>query len=218
MSKLRTANDLQDRLDHDISWRLKELANLKTLIRTSDSISRKTAVRATVCVTYAHWEGFVKESAENYIRFVANQRMRLEELSDCFVVFGAKKHLHELAGTRKATLAIAAVEFFRSKMAERASLSLSSLIRTESNLSSTVFENILISIGIEPALFSARFNQIDSELLDRRNKIAHGEHLDIEDDACRLLVDDVIGLIRQFKTQIENAASLESYKNSRLPT
>lgn len=141
-----------------------------------------------------------------------------EELSDCFVVFGAKKYLHELVETRKATLAIAAVDFFRSKMAERARLSLSNLIRTESNLSSKVFENILVSLGIEPALFSSRFNQIDSELLDRRNKIAHGEQLDLAPDACLQLVDDVILLIRQFKTEIENAASLESYRSVRQPT
>jgi hypothetical protein len=214
MKKLRTINDLQDRLDHDISWRIKELANLKTLIRSSESIARKTAVRATVCVTYAHWEGFVKEAAESYIRFVANQKMKFEELADCFVVFGAKKHLNELVETRKASTAIAAVEFFRTKMAERASLSLSNVIRTESNLSSTVFENILLSIGMKTSIFSARFNQIDSELLDRRNKIAHGEHLELDELACRQLVDDVIWLIRQFKTQIENAATLESYKSS----
>jgi MAE_28990/MAE_18760-like HEPN len=213
VTKLRTINDLQDRLDHDISWRIKELANLKTLIRGSESIARKTAVRATVCVTYAHWEGFVKEAAESYIRFVANQKMKFEELSDCFVVFGAKKHLHELVESRKASITIAAVEFFRTKMAERANLSLSNLIRTESNLSSTVFENILLSIGVETSIFSARFNQIDSELLDRRNKIAHGEHLELDEVACRQLVDDVIWLIRQFKTQIENAATLESYKS-----
>ena len=213
MSKLRTVNDLQDRLDQDISWRVKELANLKSLIRSSDSIARKTAVRATVCVTYAHWEGFVKAAAESYIRFVANQRMTYGELSDCFVVFGAKKHLHDLSETGKASIAIAAVEFFRTKMTLRASLSMSNLFRTESNLSSTVFENILISIGIEPSFFSARFNQIDSALLDRRNKIAHGEQLEFDDQSCRQLVDDVISLIRQFKTQIENAATLESYKS-----
>lgn len=214
MTKLRTINDLQDRLDHDLGWRVKELANLKNLIRSSESIARKTAVRATVCVTYAHWEGFVKEAAESYIRFVANQKMKLEELSDCFVVFGAKKHLNELAESRKASIAIAAVEFFRTKMAEKANLSLSNLIRTESNLSSTVFENILLSIGVETSIFSARFKQIDSELLDRRNKIAHGEHLELDEDACCQLVDDVIWIIRQFKTQIENAATLESYKSS----
>ncbi len=212
MSKIRTINDLQDQLDHDFGWRVKELANLKTLIRRSDSIARKTAIRATVCVTYAHWEGFIKESAENYIRFVSNQRMKLEELSDCFVVFGAKRHLGNFGDTRKASLAITTVEFFRSRMSDRVKLSLENLVRTESNLSSAVFENILVSIGFDPLIFSSRFNQIDNELLTRRNKIAHGEYLDLEPGACRILVDDVILLLRQFKTQIELAASSEAYR------
>ena len=154
MSKLRTLNNLQDRLDHDIGWRIKELANLKLLVRGSDSLAKSTAIRAAICIAYAHWEGFIKESAENYVRFVANQRMRFEELSSCFVVFGAKKHLNELVDSRDAKVARSAVDFFRTKMADRADLSLSNLIRTDSNLSSKVFANILVSIGIEAVSYT----------------------------------------------------------------
>ena len=89
-------------------------------------------------MAYAHWEGFIKESSENYVRYVSNRRLKLEELSDCFVVFGAKRHLHSLVESGKAEVAIAAVDFFRTKMEERANLSLKNLINTESNLSSRV--------------------------------------------------------------------------------
>jgi hypothetical protein len=217
VTKIRTINDLQDRLDHDFGWRLKELANLKALVSKSEGAARKTAVRAAVCVTYAHWEGFIKESSENYVRFVSNQRLRLEELADCFVVFAAKRHLNSITATGKAALAIATVEFFRNRMVDRANLSIANLIRTESNLSSTVLENILVAIGFEPAMFSARFNQIDIELVERRNRIAHGEYLDLEADSCRQLTDDVISMLRLFKSQIENAASLASYRVSSSP-
>lgn len=212
MTKIRTINDLQDQLDRDFGWRLKELANLKSLINSSDGVARRTAVRAAVCVAYAHWEGFIKESAENYIRFVANQKLKFEELADCFVAIGAKRHISLLPESRKAVVAIAAVEFFRSKMNERPKLSIGDLIRTESNLSSAVFENILISIGFDTALFSSRYHQIDNELVNRRNKIAHGESLDLDSGACRQLIDEVIFLLRSFKTEIENSATIAAYK------
>ena len=212
MTKPRTTNQLQDHLDGELAWRIKELANLRTAMRRVDDIAEKSVVRATICLTYAHWEGFIKTAAQAYVEFVGLQRLKYSELASCFVVFGAKAHIHALTESRKARLTKSAVEFFRNEMNGRANIAFNSLIDTESNLSSTVFENIALTIGIDPDPFSTRFHQIDEELLRRRNKIAHGEYLDLGADSCRTLVEDIIKLLRQFKTAVENAASTQSYR------
>ena len=90
MSKIRTIDQLQNMLDADFSWRLKEIANLKIVVRTSLNISKKTAVRAAIPLLYGHWEGFIKNSSTFYLKYVDGQALTYRELKSCFVVFGVK--------------------------------------------------------------------------------------------------------------------------------
>ena len=202
---------LQDYLDAEISWRIKELANLKIAI-SQPRLEKKTLIRAAVCIMYAHWEGFVKSASLAYLNLVNNQRLNYDKLSACFVVFGVKKYLHDLKTAARASVNIAAVEFFLSNLQARAQLKLSRAVDTESNLSSTVFDNIAVSIGIDPSGYQHKYHLIDQSILNRRNRIAHGEYLDLEENECRTLVDEVISLIRAFKTDIENCAFRGSFR------
>jgi hypothetical protein len=211
MTKIRTLNELQSRLDRDISWRVKEIANLKLLIKQRASISESTLLRAGMTLLYAHWEGFVKSSAQSYLDFINTQGYRYEQLTDCFVAMGVKRRLREMENAKRATVHIAAISFIRTAMGERAEIRSKSAIDTESNLSSSVFENIARTIGLEITRYEARFNLIDESLLARRNRIAHGEYLDIDADGWRGLADEVIQLMREVKTDIENSANLSRF-------
>jgi hypothetical protein len=205
--KIRTSLELQERLDVERSWRLREIADLKFAVRSGTGLPEKTIIRAGVPLLYAHWEGFVKQAALFYLTFVSSQRLRYDELTAPFVALGAKGHIRSLLETRKAELNILAVEFFLTKQAERANMSFAGAVDTESNLSSVVFENIATSIGIPIGTYQSKYNLIDESLLKRRNKIAHGEFLDIDATAFRALADEVLTLINMLKTDIENAAS-----------
>jgi hypothetical protein len=211
MSKLRSLNDLQDRIDEEFAWRLKELDSLKKIVRQASLLAKKTAIRSAICLAYSHWEGFVKRAAEYYIEFVSNQRLQFDQLADCFVWIGARRHLASMESDGKIVAAVSGVNFFRTKLNERAYLRLPGHVNTRSNLNSEVFENIALTVGISTDAFRARYNQIDESLLGRRNRIAHGEFLDIDQTSCISLVDDVIGLLRMFKTEIEDAASSRKY-------
>lgn len=217
MSKIRTVTDLQESIDDHFSWRLKELADIKRAVKAKDSLSTKTLIRAGVPLLYAHWEGFIKKASEAYLRFVADQRLAFDELASCFIVFGAKTHLVSLKESRKSRVNIEAVEFFLDKLGNRAVFPLSDsamadAVNTESNLSSAVFSNIAISLGIELAPYEAYFNLIDEGLLMRRNRIAHGELLELTPDDFRDLADEVIKLMRRYKTDIENNASQDAFR------
>lgn len=211
MKKLRTINMLQDFLDAEFAWRLKELANLKQLIRSSSVIHEKTVIRATIPLLYAHWEGFVKNASVAYVNFVSTQRKRYDELSSCFVAFGVKRLLSDLVGAQKASMHIAAVDFFLTKLGERADLTLKNAVVTESNLSSVVFANIATSVGISTTTYEARYNLIDVSLLQRRNSIAHGDYLDIGREDCAKLIDEVITMLRAYKNDIENSSISSAY-------
>ncbi|HFG1639951.1 TPA: MAE_28990/MAE_18760 family HEPN-like nuclease, partial [Vibrio cholerae] len=77
-----------------------------------------------------------------------------------------------------------------------------------------VFSNIAKSIGIDTEKYESRYNLIDEGLLNKRNYIAHGEYLDVDSDGFRNLADEILHLLRLYKTDIENAASLAAYKKS----
>ena len=160
---------------------------------------------------YAHWEGFVKQASQDYLTFVASQRLNYGQLASCFVVFGAKKHLANIVSSRRAMVNIGAVEFFRTCSTERADLALSNAIHTGANLNSDLFANIATSLGVATTHYDSYFNLIDEALLARRNRIAHGEYLDLTADDFRNLANEVVKLLRLYKTDLENLASTDAF-------
>ncbi len=210
--KLRTLSQLQDHLDREYSWRLKEISDIKLTIKSAISVHQKTLIRAGVPLLYAHWEGFVKSAAEGYINFVSYRRLRLNDLSSNFVALAAKKHLSSLTNSSSGRLNISAVDYFRSEMSSRADISSSSSINTKSNLSSSVFEGIAITIGINHSRYSTKYNLIDSSLVGQRNSIAHGEYLELDNDSYSILSDEIIDLLRWVKDDIENCAYTGEYQ------
>lgn len=210
--KIRTLDELQDALDKQMSWRVKEILDLKVAVRSSGGLAKPTLIRAGSALLYAHWEGFIKAASSSYIHFINSQRVPYGDLNDAFVVMGMKAHLNTLRHSGSYDGNISALRYIRNHMDERFGVNLAGVIDTESNLSSKVFANIATSLCIPLASYATKSNFIDESLVQRRNKIAHGERIDISVDDWRKLADDVLGLIRNYKTDIENAASSSSYR------
>lgn len=211
MAKIRTLTQLQDALDAEMVWRVKEISTFK-LATKPKSVGQKTFVRAGVALVYAHWEGFIKMSSEDYLNFVNNQGHLSRDLKACFAVFALKGKLAQLADSKKSNLYIEAFEFVLSEMDKPAKMAMSSAIDTQSNLTSKVFANIATSLDISTTPYETKFNLIDESLVRRRNKVAHGEYLDLEVDDFLSLADDIIQMMRCYKNDLQNAASLGGYK------
>ncbi|MCB1533235.1 MAG: hypothetical protein KDJ44_00590 [Rhodoblastus sp.] len=210
MSKIRTLTQLQSALDEEMAWRLKDISVFKIATK-GKSVESVTFIRAGVALLYAHWEGFIKNSAEKYLNFVESQGHTYEQLRSCFAVLGLKGHLVMLSESRKTEPNIDAFDFIRSAMGQKAHLVMSGAINTESNLKSHVLKNIAHTINISIDPYESKFKLIDESLVVRRNKVAHGEFLDLHRDDFVKLIDEVVRLMREFKTDIENAATLKSY-------
>jgi hypothetical protein len=211
MKSARTSTDFIGVIDGDFAWRLKELADLKMSVKGMDISRVKSFVRAGLPLAYAHWEGFVKSSAQYYLGFVLLQKRNLEELKPCFIALSARKILNSFAETRRTELQFQLVQFLTSDKTMKAKASYNIDINTKSNLSSSVFEDIALSINLDLTFYETKFKFIDESLLKRRNQIAHGNYLDLDAVSFRNLVEEVIILIRQFKTDISNMALNQSY-------
>lgn len=211
MAEIRTLDQLQDALDSEMAWRVKEVKAFSVASK-GNGPERRYFIRAGVALLYAHWEGFIKASSEMYLKFVDSRGLKYSELKSCFSVFGLKTKLQTLAASRQSLANIDAFDFIRSELENTARLQLGSAINTESNLTSKVFSNIATSLNINVAEYTSRFNLIDESLVHRRNKIAHGEFLDIGGPEFGDLLDEVLQIMREYKTDLENAASLAAYK------
>lgn len=217
MAKIRTLTQLQEILDKEMSWRIKEISDFRLIAKTQTTRS-PTFIRAGVALVYAHWEGFIKSASEHYLNFVDNQGHVYRDLKTCFMVFGLKGRLALLSDSRKAKPNIEALDFVFSEMDKPAKMTMSSAIDTESNLTSKVFTNIAASIDISISSYETKFNLIDESLVKRRNKVAHGEYLDLSSTDFIALADEVLQMMRNYKTDIENAATLEHYKRPTPPS
>lgn len=211
MARIRSLIQLQDALDVELGWRVKEIGvfSVGSKINGPD---RKCFIRAGVALVYAHWEGFIKASSEKYLEFIYSRGHTYRELKSCFAIVGLKNRLNSLSLSKKYLENIESFNFIVANLDQIAHAQTSSAIKTESNLTSVVFENIANSIDINIDEYSTKFNLIDESLVNRRNKVAHGEYLDISGKEFGVLVEEITSLMRSYKTDLENAASLKSYK------
>ena len=212
MAKIVTLDHLQDALDKELSWRVMEISHLKRVIPSATGIRQTAILRANLALIYAHWEGFVKVSATQYLEFVRNKKLNGRELQNCFVYLGMKRKLNDFNQVRRANVGVGILDEIRGNLDEEVNFSYVGAINTEANLKSDVLEGIIATIGIDRSPFTPYYNLIDEALLAKRNKIAHGEYIDIDLDSFEEILQTVLMLMRWFKTGIENAASTESYK------
>jgi MAE_28990/MAE_18760-like HEPN len=211
MSKIHTVTQLQEALDAEMGWRIKEISAFKLASKTEEG-GRRVFVRAGVALVYAHWEGFIKAASEAYLDFVDNQGHMYRELKSCFAVFGLKGKLALLNGSRQAKPNIEAFDFVLGELDKPARMRISSAIDTESNLTSKVFANIATSLDIATTGYETKFNLIDESLVRRRNKVAHGDYLDLGAADFRSLADEILQMMRDYKTDLQNAASMAAYR------
>jgi len=211
MAKIRTLVQLQDLLDQSLGWRLKDISNLKIAAK-SGGISQKTFIRAGIPLVYAHWEGFIKEASIAYLNFVDNQGLTYNELKGCFALFGLKGKLDTLGDSKKTHANLVALEFIISRLGDKSQLQLAHAVNTEANLTSRVFSNIAASLDLSTDAYETKYNLIDESLVYRRNKVAHGEFLDLEMPDFLDLSEEVLNMMRSYKNDVLNAAVSEQYK------
>lgn len=209
--KIRSAGQLLELLDYDMAWRLKEIHELRSAVKDAKGKKIDTYVRAGIALLYAHWEGFIKNSANNYISYLAFKADRMCDLKPCFAALGMKARLSLSQESSKSSVTIEAVRYLIGALDQPIQLPKTDAVSTQSNLNSDVFVSILGWIGFDPAQYSTRFNLIDETLLKTRNSIAHGENSVIDAVRFESLVAEVIELLRWFKTDIENAVVQRSY-------
>ena len=204
---------LQDKIDRIIAWRKKELSYLLENAETSKGFSQSVAIRTGYVLTYAHFEGAIKELATLYIQYVSSQKIELNKLTMNFMLISIKEHdLKLLSETTKIKSRAKVIEDILN-LRKSKEIPYKKIINTKSNLKAEVFQNILNTINFEESKYELNYKFIDTILLNTRNNIAHGSVLertcDIEQfkECC----SKVHKLITDFSEDVYNYAVEKKY-------
>ncbi|WP_349409355.1 MAE_28990/MAE_18760 family HEPN-like nuclease [Pseudalkalibacillus sp. SCS-8] len=213
MRKIRTIEELEQALDEDFAWRRKELTSLKNEVKKSKDPILKTKIRTGITLLYAHWEGFIKNSADLYLQYVSLRRLSYQELNTSLMALSLKKKMNEFVETNQSSIHSQFIDYILNNLNERAHLPHQDIINTQSNLSSKVLKEIMHTIGLDYTEFKLKENLIDYKLLNSRNNIAHGQYLVIGKDDYLNLHDEIVSLLVLFKNKINNCAINKLYLN-----
>lgn len=214
MSKPYTVDELSSQLDSELTWRRRELSDLKSAIRTADHAARSVLRRSLVTMCYAHWEGYARISATKYFTHITLRKISFAELDPQFYRNSFLARLEAYSKNKQGTVASCTfIDSILTSKSKRFSHINPSLIDTKSNLNTDVINDLCIICGFNSEYFESQRSFIDVVLLKKRNAIAHGQDDAINDDQVDDLVAQTISLMENFRTLIENKIYSKGYLN-----
>ncbi len=168
-------------LERDLAWRESEVGVLKLLLAASPSGSarQRALMRACSAMLYAHYEGFCKFAwtlmldtinAEMHPRRALIEPLAKRAMIDVFKTLRSNTSVDNLWNF--------SMMDFQSQLTKTATFP--GEVDTKSNLWPTLAKEINASVGLRCPQFEVCEQEI-GRLVDRRNKIAHGEKLEIAD-------------------------------------
>lgn len=210
--RVYTQTELVRLINDDYTWRRKELQLIKSFIPTNSNSKQRAALRSSVPILYAHWEGFVKKSCELYLEFVAGKYLKHDELKSQFIVLSLSKKIGVL-DVKNIEEKTKHVQFLLDEIDKKSNILTKNVIQTRSNLKYHVLREILFVVDIDESMFSS-YESLINDLVDSRNNIAHGDYLRVEFETYLSMHNDIQVVMETLKTEIENSVILEKYRRT----
>ncbi len=212
MSKPYTDQDLSDLFDQDLIWRRKELSDLKAAVKAADAAAKPVLLRAIVTMSYAHWEGYVRNCANRYFEYLTIRRRTYANLERQIYVntFLARiDALHQSRANLEARCKL--VNDILDGMTGTFKYVNPSLIDTKSNLNTDIIREICLICSVDSLHFETKRVFLDQFILKRRNAIAHGQNEFIQETGVDDLIAEILGLMQHFRSLLENKVYQKQY-------
>ena len=204
-----------------LEWRKRELFEMQLQVLDSEGSEREMMnLRAGYLLLYAHWEGCIKKYSKAYVRYINSQHILYSDINNMLLASALKSDIQKLSDAHAVDTHLKFVErifilfgsnehvrLFPEKIYKELIVDIEDgLIRTESNLSYKLLQDILKRLGIW-----------EEHLVERRNKIAHGEKIEgglgmREYKDMYYLVTTVLEVI--FEVIIESARNQKYLRNN----
>jgi hypothetical protein len=204
---------LERKLDKRLGWRKKELLSVRADAAVALFPQQAILLRCLAVLSYAHWEGFVKDVASLYFEFIMSKGMSYAELDDALIAVAIAKRASE--GTQKPTYYHDVATFVRYGQSDTASMGAPPVLDEMGMLNSDRLDSILHCLTVEKSAFELKYKWLDHSLIPARNKVAHGIYTAItpNDSADYVaLCDEALILLEIFRNEIVSSASRQSYR------
>lgn len=172
--KLNTKEKVQNRIDKSLSWRKKEMTAMFFHINSVQGELKSVLCKSFFASLYGHYEGFFKDCFFYLLEFLNYSDKKYGELIDAFVFFEIKKYLTNSIPKRTDSIH-RLTKYINTCCNLTFQNNPEKAIDMESNLNSDLLNALLEIFGIDKVGFELKYTFIDSELLNKRNRIAHGE-------------------------------------------
>lgn len=209
--RTRTVTEFEDAVDAETAWRKRELTTILFNVRQSRDSKVQVSLRAGIALLYAHWEGWIKAVGQLYLAHVDQQGLRYSELSAEFLAGSLKSRVNDVIEANAQTVHLQFATFLQEGGLEEKARFGSGLIRTEANLSSKVLRDIAGRLGVSYSAYELLATLIDERLVGARNKIAHGEFLEVDAARYEELHQKVVEMLATFTADVRNAAATRAY-------
>lgn len=197
-----------DQLSADRVWRARELSDLRAMHhRASSERERSVASRSIVVLSYAHWEGYCKKSAEIFLDYLEAIKIPYQQLPPDMLLGAIAASMDGYRDTadnlnsRKKLL-----DEIRLKTGGSFERFDRRIILPRSNLNFERLKFICATIGADISPFQQFRLKIDKELVKWRHEVAHGELFILERnlvDSHTRLCEDLLFLTKDtFETAI----------------
>ena len=208
----KSKESLIDFIDQQSQKRKRELISISQALKTNREHEQRFLCRSAIVLSYAHWEGFIKDVSVAYVEYVAFKAPRFEQLTSNFQALAFKTKITVCGkATRRIQPHLELLQEILDYQQKKVSIDPQKCIDTESNLDSTVFENICRTVGIEYELYWSTYSHFIDDLVKTRCMIAHGELVEAESKHTAEIIKFTQTSIDKFGGDISNAAVRETY-------
>lgn len=196
----------------DLKWRLTELSDLKLFARDAGEAQR-LILRSGLLLLYAHWEGYIKTATSKFLGVVGSHRVRFGQIRTALWVDALRSELDRASSrTLNFNERISLIDAILAKSSQYVTAYSREAINTEANLNVKVLRRICDLTGLDHNRYIRFSDVIDRRLLGERNKIAHGEFVEMSiaeyEDVSRQILD----LMSLFTSDLEDALALRSWQ------
>lgn len=186
-------NGFVKKLEKQLAWRKKEIIELAATLSDSDE-ETGAGRRAALCLHYAHWEGFVRDGISlilTHVRTVVADEDSLALPLRAAILLEYIKRNNDNLGLNECMTFLK-----RNWFDDFTLLELPSVGKLSGNVSFETFSSLVGALNFDMKdRIELKRMFINSELLDRRNKIAHGVGIKIDLAEFRQSKENILELL-----------------------
>jgi len=201
-------SDFVQGVQKDLGHRKQELSGIWLMVQEADPNPHRLSClsRSAIVLAYAHWEGCVKSASKRYVNYINSRQLPVLELKRSLQAAHLTSQFRRGGDSARIRFLGELLGEIDRVRAAVCAINPNKCIDMEDNLSSIVFKDLVIGLGLEYLdVYSTRQVFIDRQVVYARNQVAHGELVSFDSIDVELRIKGVLTLLDTYSNQLIEA-------------